>query len=360
MGIIKKCPICGNYVEGKRKQSYVKKVTKTGVKSAVNGAASIGAAGTGAAIGSAILPGIGTLIGGAAGLIGSAMFHTGVNDAIDGVADAVTDAEYEFTCPNCGHQWSSDDDDIDYDLDDDDDDDEEDEYDEVAVIDQESCINCGACAAECDHDAIDEDDDSYTIDPNLCTRCGACISECPVYAISFVNKADYHSYKNECDQRVQHEQEYLNHLKDLLEDESEITPRERKMLDRIRQNLGISEERAKELEEMLLNPQLTEEEQQYLDNVREFFEDDADISPRERKMLNRIRESLGISEERAEELEQLAINPRLTKDEQEYIDMYHDYAGNGKITDKDRRKLDKFASALGISAERAKELEKLA
>lgn len=353
MGIIKKCPICGNYVEGKRKQSYVKKVTKTGVKSAVNGAASIGAAGTGAAIGSAILPGIGTLIGGAAGLIGSAMFHTGVNDAIDGVADAVTDAEYEFTCPNCGHQWSSDDDDIDYDLDDDDDD-EEDEYDEVAVINQTGCISCGACAAECDEYAIDEDDNCYTIDPDLCTRCGACIIECPVDAISFVNKAKYQIEYN------QKEQEYLNHLKELLEDDCEITPRERKMLDRIRQNLGISEERAKELEEMLLNPHLTEEEQQYIDNVRELFEDDAELTPRERKMLDRIRESLGISEERAEELEKLALNPRLTKDEQEYVDMYRDYAENGNITDKDRRKRDKFASALGISDKRAKELEKLA
>lgn len=356
MSIIKKCPICGNYVEGKRKQSYVKKVTKTGVKTAVNGAASIGAAGTGAAIGSALFPGIGTIIGGAAGLIGSAMFHTGVNDAIDGVADAVTDAEYEFTCPNCGHQWSGDDDEIDSDFDDADEDDE-DEYDEVAVINQSVCINCGACAAECDEYAVDEEDDSYTIDPDLCTRCGACISECPVNAISFVNKA---RYQIESNQSVQHEQEYVNHLKELLEDDSEITPRERKMLDRIRQNLGISEERAEELEEMLLNHKLTEEEQQYLDNVREFFEEDADITPRERKMLNRIRESLGISEERADELEQLAVNPRLKKDEQEYIDMYRDYAENGIITDKERRKLDKFASALGISAERVKALERLA
>ena len=300
MSITKKCPICGNYVEGKRIQSYVKKVTKTGVKSAVNGAASIGAAGTGAALGTAILPGVGTVIGGAVGLIGSAMFHTGVNDAIDKAADAVTEAEYEFTCPMCGHSWKGDDDD-DYELDNDDEDDE-DEYDEVAVINQSVCINCGACAAECDEYAVDEDDDSYTIDPDLCTRCGACISECPVNAISFVNKA---RYQIESNQSNQHEQEYVNHLKELLEDDSEITPRERKMLDRIRQNLGISEERA-------------------------------------------------------EELEQLAVNPRLKKDEQEYIDMYRDYAENGIITDKERRKLDKFASALGISAERVKALEKLA
>ena len=64
------------------------------------------------------------------------------------------------------------------------------------------------------------------------------------------------------------EQEYLDNLKEFLEDDAEITPRERKMLDRIRQNLGISEERAKELEASL-KPQLTEDEQEYLDMYRE-------------------------------------------------------------------------------------------
>ena len=44
------------------------------------------------------------------------------------------------------------------------------------------------------------------------------------------------------------EQEYIDSLKDFLEDDAEITPHERKMLDRIRQKLGISEERAAELE----------------------------------------------------------------------------------------------------------------
>lgn len=103
------CPKCGNWVEGKRIQSYTKKVAKTGVKSLVNGAASVGATGTGAAIGSAILPGIGTIIGGAAGFIASSMFHTAVNEGIDKVADGteglLADLEYEFTCPKCGRYW---------------------------------------------------------------------------------------------------------------------------------------------------------------------------------------------------------------------------------------------------------------
>lgn len=106
------CPKCGNWVEGKKKQSYTKKIAKTGVKSVVNGAASVGATSTGAAIGSAILPGIGTLVGGAAGFIASTMFHTAVNDGIDVIADGAEEIlsdniQYEYTCPKCGHAWDS-------------------------------------------------------------------------------------------------------------------------------------------------------------------------------------------------------------------------------------------------------------
>lgn len=100
-------------------------------------------------------------------------------------------------------------------------------------------------------------------------------------------------------------------------------------------------------------------EQEYLENLKEFLEDDEEITPRERKMLNRIRQSLGISEERAQELEASLAKPQLTEDEQEYLDIYHEYAEKGEVTEKERRRLDKFAAAMGISAERAKEIEKV-
>ncbi len=102
---------------------------------------------------------------------------------------------------------------------------------------------------------------------------------------------------------------------------------------------------------------LSNKEQEYLDNIREFLEDDAEITPRERKMLDRIRQSLGISEERAKELEASLSQSQLTEDEQEYLEMYQEYAEKGEITEKERRRLDRFASAIGISAERVKELE---
>jgi len=102
--------------------------------------------------------------------------------------------------------------------------------------------------------------------------------------------------------------------------------------------------------------QLTDNEQQYLDSIREFLEDNAEITPRERKMLDRIRTSLNISEGRAKELEEL-LTPKLTEDEQEYLDMYREYKEDGAISEKARRRLDKFAMALGISEERIKEIE---
>ena len=100
-------------------------------------------------------------------------------------------------------------------------------------------------------------------------------------------------------------------------------------------------------------------EEEYLDNLREFLEDDAEITPRERKMLDRIRQKLGISEERAKELEASLTKPQLTENEQEYLDMYREYAEKGSVTEKERRRLDKFAAAMGISEERANEIEQM-
>ena len=101
------------------------------------------------------------------------------------------------------------------------------------------------------------------------------------------------------------EQEYIDELKTCIEDDGEISPKERRLLERFREKLGISAERAKELEELFVVPQLTDEEKEYLEEYKSCIEDDGKISPKERRLLNRIRESLGISEERANEIEKL-------------------------------------------------------
>ncbi len=104
---------------------------------------------------------------------------------------------------------------------------------------------------------------------------------------------------------------------------------------------------------------MSPKEQEYIDSLKDFLEDDAEITPRERKMLDRIRQSLGISEERAQELENSLVKPQLSEDEQEYLEMYQEYAEKGEVTEKERRRLDKFAAAMGITAERVKEIEKV-
>ena len=97
------------------------------------------------------------------------------------------------------------------------------------------------------------------------------------------------------------EEKYKEEVLFYLEDNGVITDIERRFLEKKRVRLGISEERAKEIEEECL-PQLTSEEKEYIEALKELG--DADLqNPRIRRMLDHEREDLGISEERALELE---------------------------------------------------------
>lgn len=56
-------------------------------------------------------------------------------------------------------------------------------------INQEMCIQCAACLAECPNGGIEEIDAVYMIDPKLCTECAGfygvsrCLEVCPVDAV---------------------------------------------------------------------------------------------------------------------------------------------------------------------------------
>lgn len=100
------------------------------------------------------------------------------------------------------------------------------------------------------------------------------------------------------------EKEYLDELKVCLEEDGEISSKERRLLNRLRERLGITEERAEVLEASLLKPELTEEEQEYLNEYKACIEE-GELSSKEIRLLNRLRISLGISEERARELENI-------------------------------------------------------
>ena len=103
--------------------------------------------------------------------------------------------------------------------------------------------------------------------------------------------------------RTPNEEKYKEEVLFCLEDDGEISSEERIMLERKRIRFGITEERALAIEKMCA-PSLTEAEQEYVDIYKELCAD-GEITERKRRLLNRERESLGISEQRCVELEAL-------------------------------------------------------
>ncbi|MCH5241966.1 MAG: hypothetical protein J1F67_06035 [Muribaculaceae bacterium] len=102
------------------------------------------------------------------------------------------------------------------------------------------------------------------------------------------------------------EQEFIEELK-LCYQDGIITDRERRILDRLRKSLGISEQRAQELEAQCNPNILTKDEEEYAEEVKAVLEDGV-ISERERRLLNKLAKSLNISSERAQEIEKKILN----------------------------------------------------
>ena len=108
----------------------------------------------------------------------------------------------------------------------------------------------------------------------------------------------------------------------------------------------------------LSSSSISDSEKEYIDALKEYLSD-GEISERERKMLDRVRKALGITTDRAAELEETLKQPLLTDEEKEYIEAYREYLVDGPIDEKSRKRLDIFRKGLGISEERAAELENL-
>lgn len=105
--------------------------------------------------------------------------------------------------------------------------------------------------------------------------------------------------------------------------------------------------------------QLTDAEARYREDVLFCLEDDGLITDDERLLLERKRKRLGISAQRAAEIEALCV-PQLTANEQEWLEIYRELTADGVMTERKGRLLDRERDTLGITPERAKELEALA
>ena len=98
------------------------------------------------------------------------------------------------------------------------------------------------------------------------------------------------------------------------------------------------------------------DEKEFLEMYQEYAAD-GEISERDRRMLDKFRVRCGISEDRARELEASCSKPQLSEVEQEYLEMFKEYAADGEISERDRKMLNKMRDRMGISEERAKEIE---
>ena len=104
---------------------------------------------------------------------------------------------------------------------------------------------------------------------------------------------------------------------------------------------------------------LATDEVRYLEELRFMLEDDGQIDERERTILERFRTRYNITPERAKELEAQAIaSAQLTPAEQEYLEEYKNSLQNGVISERERRLLNRLATALGIDEARVAELER--
>lgn len=178
----------------------------------------------------------------------------------------------------------------------------------------------------------------------------------------YVEEVSSYNFTNE-------EEQFMEEVKHALEDDGVICDKESQYLERLRQRLNISEEKGKELLNKIVSSyhkdsnQFSEEEKQYIEEVRYMLEDDDQIDEKENQMLSRIRERLGISESRAEELKNSIIlswkkEEDLTDEEKEYLKDFEMFIRDGEIQERERRMLNRLAGLLGISEERAMELER--
>lgn len=103
---------------------------------------------------------------------------------------------------------------------------------------------------------------------------------------------------------------------------------------------------------------LTAEEEKYKEEVLFCLEETGTITDDDRKYLERKRKKFGITEKRAREIEQEAT-PSLTENEKEYLETFKELAASDTLTDRAKRLLERERESLGISKERAAEIEKL-
>lgn len=126
-------------------------------------------------------------------------------------------------------------------------------------------------------------------------------------------------------------------------------------------NAYVTNSQATDSIDQSLNSELSEDEIAYKEEVEFCLEDASEIDVHSRKFLERKRQKLGLSETRAQEIEDMvkASLVSFTDEEKEYMEALDDVIEDGVIPDNVRRLLERERKSLGISEKRAKELEEI-
>lgn len=103
---------------------------------------------------------------------------------------------------------------------------------------------------------------------------------------------------------------------------------------------------------------LTYKEKEFLNEVRFCIEDDGIIDNSEQIFLNKTREKLGLTEERAKELQESILKPQFTENEKEYINALSELMIDGQIPESAQRIVERFRNLYEIDEQRANEIEK--
>lgn len=114
-----------------------------------------------------------------------------------------------------------------------------------------------------------------------------------------------------------------------------------------------------EVERLPKSIPLTQEEKHYKEEILFCMGEKGYIAEEDRIYLERQRKRFGVSEERANEIERQVGNFSLKKNEREYLETYKELTARGEMTDQIRRLLERERTFLDISEQRAAEIENL-
>ena len=121
-----------------------------------------------------------------------------------------------------------------------------------------------------------------------------------------LGQTEYQEIPSQESELTENEQEYLEMFQEAIVDgNGQITNSARNLLGKYASSLGITTHRATQLEQMYL-PSFTTEEKEFIEEVRTVIDEDGELTNMSIHLLHKLATKLGISEQRAEELINIA------------------------------------------------------